>query len=59
MKNITMASDTTMFSFLCVLDGVRAIEDTEEKGQLKLIFSKDGVEELLNNPDEEYLHDLI
>jgi hypothetical protein len=26
---------------------------------LKLIFSKDGVEELLNNPDEEYLHDLI
>ena len=38
-----------VFGFLCVLDGVRAIEDTEVKGQLKLYYEKENKSVLLND----------
>ena len=41
-----------------MLDGVRAIEDEEDKGILKLYFEKDGNRVLINDPDQEFLHDL-
>lgn len=56
---LQLVAETTLFGMLCVLDGVRAIEDGEDKGELKLYFVKDGKSELLNNFDEEFLHDLL
>ncbi|HKO81063.1 MAG TPA: hypothetical protein VJU78_11745 [Chitinophagaceae bacterium] len=56
---ITKSVETGVFSFLCILDGVRAIDSTEEKGNLLLHFEKNGITTWLNNPDENYLHDLL
>ena len=51
--------ETTVFSFLCVLDGVRAIENGKDKGKLSLYYEKNGNKDLLNNPDDDYLHELL
>lgn len=56
---IEQAAETTLFGMLCVLDGVRAIESGEDKGSLELWFRKDNSTMLLNDPDEDFLHDLI
>ncbi len=56
---LELVADDTLFGMLCVLDGVRAIEGPGEKGNLELFFEKDSIRTLLNNPDLEYLHDLI
>lgn len=56
---IHMVSETTLFGVLCVLDGVRTIEDDENKGKLRLIFAKNGSDTLLNDPNEDFLHDLL
>ncbi|MFB1118209.1 hypothetical protein RF240_05655 [Dickeya dadantii] len=53
-KIIRLSVDNAVFGFLCVLDGVRAIEDEEEKGTLSLIYKKD--EEVILNKGED-LHD--
>jgi len=49
---------TAIFGFFCVLDGVRAIEN-ENKGELKLYYVNKDIQELLNDPDKEFLHDLF
>lgn len=59
LKVIKEAVETSVFGFLCVLDGVRAIENTEEKGKLKLFYEREGNSVLLNNNNEDYLHDLL
>lgn len=51
------AAELAVFSFLGVLDGVSAIENGPEKGELRLLYTKNGVEQLLNNPAQEFLHD--
>ena len=51
------AVDRAVFGFLCVIDGVRAIDDSEKKGALELRYVNDG-SVLLNAPDGEMLHDL-
>jgi hypothetical protein len=48
-----------VFGFLCVLDGVRAIENKDEKGILKLIYESKDESVLLNDREGEYLHDLL
>jgi hypothetical protein len=53
------AVELAIFSFLCVLDGVSAIENGPEKGDLRLVYGKDGKELLLNDPSQEFLHDLF
>lgn len=50
-------ADRAVFGFLCVLDGVRAIENPPDQGRLEIRYVKDTVT-LLNPPDEEMLHDL-
>lgn len=55
---IKIAIEQAVFNFLCVLDGVSAIENIEEKGTLKLFYEKDNNSILLNNPDNDYLHDI-
>ncbi len=48
---------SALFNFLCVIDGVIAIESSGKKGRLELSFCKDNERVLLNDPGEEYLHD--
>lgn len=59
MEVVRETAETTVFGFLCVLDGVRAIEDSKPKGQLNLYYQKGEKEILLNASDETYLHDLF
>jgi hypothetical protein len=42
-----------------VLDGVRAVEEPEDRGDLRLTYINNEREVLLNNINEEYLHDLF
>lgn len=56
---ISDASEMTMFGLLCVLDGVRAIESGEKKGSLELWYRNGDVTILLNDIEEDFLHDLV
>lgn len=56
---ISESVESAVFGFLCVLDGVRAIEDDENKGELLLFFQKDGERILLNDPAGGNLHELF
>lgn len=56
-RTVAMAVDDSLFGFLAVLDGVRTIED-EDKGLLELHYVKNNEKILLNNPNEEFLHDM-
>ncbi|SRR5258707_10648327 len=49
--------DRAVFGILCVLDGVRAIENDGDKGRLELRYVKNG-SVLLNPPEGEMLHEL-
>ncbi len=59
MKIVKESVETSVFGFLCVLDGIRAIEDSKIKGRLILSYEKQGNLVLLNDPDEDYLHELL
>lgn len=59
LEVIKLSVESSVFGFLCVLDGVRAIEKTQDKGHLVLYFEKDGIRELLNDPEGDFLHDLL
>ncbi len=48
-----------VFGFLCVIDGVRAIEDGSDRGSLELYYTKAGASSLLNRPEGLMLHDLL
>lgn len=56
---VTLASDQSVFGFLCVLDGVRQIENEADKGKLKLQFEKNGSTVVLNDDSGAFLHDLF
>jgi len=57
-KIIKRATHAAIFSFLTVLDGAKAIESSPEKGQLKLFWEKETEKILLNDPENEALHDI-
>lgn len=59
LKLIRESVEMSIFGFLCVLDGVRAIENSEEKGVLKLFYEDGSQSVLLNDPNNDYLHDLL
>lgn len=59
MQLVKESVETSVFGFLCVIDGVRAIEDDDEKGKLNLYYEKGHKQILLNDPDDVYLHDLL
>jgi len=54
---IANAVDRGIFGLLCVLDGVRVVENGEVKGTFELNYVKDG-RTLLNATDAPMLHDL-
>lgn len=58
MEAVQHAVHASIFTFLCVLDGVSTIEDTQNKGELELHYVRDGVRILLNDREEECLHDI-
>jgi hypothetical protein len=47
-----------VFQFLCVLDGVKIIENGEDKGRLVLYYQKNNVITELNGPNQEFLHEI-
>lgn len=55
----SMVARDAVFGVLAVLDGARVVEDTSEKGDFRLTFSKGGRQWLLNPPDGPALHDLL
>ncbi|PPD29448.1 MAG: hypothetical protein CTY19_17430 [Methylomonas sp.] len=58
VKSIVSDSvDSALFGFLCVIDGVRAVENGPDKGKLELLYSKEESVQL-NSPDGLMLHDL-
>ena len=56
---ISESVNTAVFGFCCVLDGVRAIENGTDKGRLLLYYEKNNQQYLLNDPDDDYLHDIL
>lgn len=54
------AIDTGVFGFLCLIDGVRSVNIDGEENRLKLtlINNDTGEEVILNNPNEDFLHDI-
>ena len=56
---IREAVESSVFGFFCVLDGVRAIESGENKGILKLYFENNLGQVLINNPNDDYLHNML
>ena len=59
LKVIKQSVEMSVFSFLCILDGVTAIEDDQIKGRLTLHYEKNNIKKLLNDSNEEYLHNLF
>ena len=51
------AVDSAVFGFLCVFDGVRAVESVEIKGRFELRYTGETTVEL-NAQDAPMLHDL-
>jgi hypothetical protein len=47
----------SVFSLLTILDDVTKV--TDEEGKFELYFTSQNGKILLNNPDEEYLHDIF
>ena len=54
---VARAIDGGIFGFLCVVDGVRAVEDGPNKGDFTLSYVKEGTTQL-NSPTGPMLHDL-
>jgi hypothetical protein len=53
------ATEMTLFGMFCVIDGVRSIESGESKGALELWYRKGETTILLNNIEDDFLHDLM
>jgi hypothetical protein len=49
----------SIFSFLCAIDVVKAIENGPDKGVFRLIFQKGNEQILINDPKGDFLHDLF
>jgi hypothetical protein len=53
---LALAVDHAVFGFLCVIDGVRVVEDGPIKGEFQLSYVKDKAE--IVNPPDIMLHEL-
>ncbi len=52
------SADATLFGVLCVIDGVRVIEDGAEKSEFELSASRHGTRSVIS-PNASDLHDLL
>ena len=57
---IEMAVNTGIFGLLCVIDGVRSVKESSDSVDrvFKLSIIEGNEEIILNDPGDEYLHDL-
>lgn len=55
---LRMAADATLFGVLCVIDGVRTIEDQPAKSEFRLTATRNGSTSIIS-PGPEDLHDLL
>jgi hypothetical protein len=55
---IELSVDSSIFGFLSILDGVRTIENSIEKGCFELYYKKGESKTLLNDESNDFLHDL-
>jgi hypothetical protein len=58
VKVMKAVVNSSIFGFLAVLDGVRIVEDNPDKGQFELYYVNGGDRKLLNDANEDYLHDI-
>jgi hypothetical protein len=58
MEAMHEAANATLFGVLCVLDGVRTIEDGPAKSEFKLFAQRNGVATQIS-PNGSFLHDLL
>lgn len=58
-KVVRLTADMAVFGMLCVLDGVRAIEDGPEKGTLDLRYRCGEQDISLSDDSGDLLHDLL
>jgi hypothetical protein len=58
-KIATMVLDDGVFGFFCVLDGVRAIDLPEERGQLTLHYTRGAEDVDLTSEEGDYLHEIF
>ena len=56
-KIIERVADDSLFGMLCVLDGVRVIEDDEDKGELVITYKKSKGKHVILNENKD-LHDI-
>jgi hypothetical protein len=52
------AADYAVFGFFCIVDGVRVIESGPNKGEFTITYHNGDIDEVLNAPGKELLHDL-
>ena len=57
-KVIELSVDSSIFGFLCILDGVRSIENDIDKGCFELYYKKGESKTLINDESKDLLHDL-
>ncbi len=55
---VQLAVHSGIFGLLSVIDGVRAIGDCPGKGSLELAFTHGAERQILNDPEQEFLHGL-
>lgn len=53
-----MAADATLFGVLCVIDGVRVIEDGSDKSTFQVTATVGGATSVIS-PNDTFLHDLL
>lgn len=58
LKIARKAMDYTVFGVFSILDGVRAVEASERKGEFRVKFLKNSREIEISNPSEVLLHEL-
>ena len=56
---VRYACHLTTYTFLCVLDGVKVLEDGIVKGDLELFYRRGDLVVRLNDPQGDELHDLF
>ncbi len=56
---IELTSRQSIFGMLAVIDGVRQVDCSDNKGILELRYLNDGHSQLLNDPKAESLHDIF
>lgn len=57
-KVLVSVADSSIFGVLAIIDGVRVVEDSSDKGEFELYYVKNDNKTLLNDPNEDYLHEM-